>query len=395
MKGVASRRRVSVFGATGSIGCNTIDLLTRQGGAETYDVVALSGASNVALLAEQAIRLRAKIAVTALPECYGPLKQLLAGSGIEIAAGAQALVDAASEQADWTMAAIVGVAGLAPTLAAAKHGGVLALANKESLVAAGGLLMARCAEYGTQLLPTDSEHSAIYQTLQGRDIAEVERIVLTASGGPFRNWTRAAMADVTPELAKAHPKWNMGERISIDSATMFNKALEMIEAQHLFGVKPEQIEVIIHPQSIVHSLVGFVDGAMLAHLGPPDMRGAIGFALNWPKRCDLPVARLDLAALARLEFEAPDLERFPALALAQNVLRDGGLSGAVFNAAKEQALDLFLAGRLGFLAMADLVTATMERLAAYSKYGHTSYVLDDVTEIDAETRRVAQGLSAG
>lgn len=393
MSAAPSRRRVSVFGATGSIGSNTIDLLERQGGAETYEVVALSGAGNVALLAEQAIKLRARIAVTALPECYAPLKELLAGSGVEVAAGAQALLDAAAEPVDWTMSGIVGVAGLAPTLVSAGHGGVLALANKESLVAAGDLLLERCQVYGTKLLPTDSEHSAIFQSLQGQDLAEVERIILTASGGPFRTWSREEMARVTPQLARAHPNWNMGERISIDSSTMFNKALELIEAKHLFGVSADRIEVIIHPQSIVHSLVGFFDGAMLAHMGPPDMRGAIGFALNWPKRRDLPVARLDLAALGRLDFEAPDLARFPALAIAQGVLEDGGLSGAVFNAAKEQALDLFLAGKIGFLAMADLVEVTMERLAGHSKYGHTSYVLDDVTEIDAETRRFARQLS--
>ncbi len=260
------------------------------------------------------------------------------------------------------------------------------------MVAAGELVKAECARHGTQLVPTDSEHSAIAQALSGHAPSAVERIILTASGGPFRSWSRVEMARVTPEMAKAHPNWHMGERITIDSASMFNKALELIEAKHLFGVAPEKLEVIVHPQSVVHSMVGFVDGAILAHLGPPDMRGAIGYALNWRERRPLPVARRDLAGLARLDFEAPDEARFPALRMARSVMSAGGLSGAVFNAAKEQALDMFLDREIGFLEMADVMERTLEQLSGHSKYSHSSYVLADVTDIDAQTRRVARSL---
>lgn len=383
------RRSVSVFGATGSIGRNTLELLHYQGGAENYDVVALSGAGNVDLLAQQARKARARLAVTARPECYRALKDNLAGTGIEVAAGTEALAEAASRPVDWAMSAIVGVAGLVPTLQLVRHGGVVALANKESMVAAGELVRAECARAGTRLIPTDSEHSAIFQAMQGQ---EADRIILTASGGPFRDWSREQMATVTPEMAKAHPNWAMGDRISVDSASMFNKALEMIEARTLFDARPDQIEVVIHPQSIIHSMVGFRDGAILAQMGPPDMRGAIGYALNWPQRRQLPVEKLDLVALARLDFEAPDPARFPALRLARQVLEAGGLSGAAFNAAKEAALDLFLQGRAGFLEMADLVEQVLEILGSHSKIGHSSHILQDVAEIDAEARRVLQGL---
>lgn len=383
------RRSVSVFGATGSIGRNTVELLHYQGGAENYDVVALSGAGNVDLLAQQARKARARLAVTARPECYRALKDNLAGTGIEVAAGTEALAEAASRPVDWAMSAIVGVAGLVPTLQLVRHGGVVALANKESMVAAGELVRAECARAGTRLIPTDSEHSAIFQAMQGQ---EADRIILTASGGPFRDWSREQMATVTPEMAKAHPNWAMGDRISVDSASMFNKALEMIEARTLFDARPDQIEVVIHPQSIIHSMVGFRDGAILAQMGPPDMRGAIGYALNWPQRRQLPVEKLDLVALARLDFEAPDPARFPALRLARQVLEAGGLSGAAFNAAKEAALDLFLQGRAGFLEMADLVEQVLEILGSHSKIGHSSHILQDVAEIDAEARRVLQGL---
>lgn len=383
-------RRVSIFGATGSIGRNTVALLEAQGGREAYEVVALSGAGNVALLAAQARALGARIAVTAEPGRYAELKAALAGTGIAAAAGAEALVEAAAEPADWTMSAIVGAAGLAPGLAAALRGGTLALANKESLVCAGALLRRVCAAAGATLLPVDSEHSAIFQALRGERADEVERVILTASGGPFRDWTHAAMAAATPQQAAAHPNWAMGQRISIDSATMFNKALEMIEARELFHMRPDQIEVVVHPQSIVHSLVGFRDGSLIAQLGPSDMKGAIGFALNWPERLDLPVARLDLAAIGRLEFTPADPARFPALRLARAALEMGGLAGAVFNGAKEAALDAFLAGRVGFLDMAHLVEHVMEGLGSEAARIGDGYGLDEVLAYDAAARRGAR-----
>jgi 1-deoxy-D-xylulose-5-phosphate reductoisomerase len=384
------RRRVSIFGSTGSVGQNTVSLLAEQGGTEAYEVVALSGSGNVALLAAQARRLRARIAVTADAEKLPELAAALAGSGVEAAAGPEALCAAAAEPVDWAMSAIVGAAGLAPGLEAARHGGVLALANKESMVCAGELLRRTCAAHGTRLIPVDSEHGAIFQALAGGTAAEVERIILTASGGPFRDWTRAQMAAVTPAQARAHPNWDMGERISIDSATMFNKALEVIEAAALFDVRPDAIEVLVHPQSIVHSMVGFRDGSILAQLGPSDMRGAIGYALNWPERRALSVERLDFAALGRLDFAPVDPERFPALRLAGEVLALGGLAGAVFNAAKEAALDAFLAGAIGFLDMAVLVEHVLERLGPEAAAHGPGYDLAAVTALDRAARRMGE-----
>lgn len=383
------RRRVSIFGATGSVGRNTVSVIEAQGGAETHEVIALSGSGNVALLADQARRLRAQIAVTADPARLEELRALLAGSGIAAAAGPTALVEAAAEPVDWAMSAIVGAAGLGVGLRAAEHGGVLALANKESLVCAGALLRRICARHGTRLIPVDSEHSAIFQALRGERIEEVERIILTASGGPFRDWTARQMAMVTPAQARAHPNWDMGERISIDSATMFNKALEVIEAQMLFDVAPDQIEVVVHPQSIIHSMVGFRDGSIIAQLGPSDMRGAIGFALNWPERRDLPVERLDFARLGRLDFAPADPERFPALRLARAVMRTGGLAGAVFNAAKEAALDAFILNAIGFLDMAILVEHLLEKLGPAAAAHGPDYDLGAVMELDAATRDMA------
>jgi 1-deoxy-D-xylulose-5-phosphate reductoisomerase len=384
------RRRVSILGATGSVGCNTVALIEAQGGAEAYNVVALTGSGNVALLAEQARRLRAWVAVTADPARLPELEAALEGSGTRAAAGPEALVEAAAEPVDWAMSAIVGAAGLAPGLELARHGGVLALANKESMVCAGELVRRTCAAHGTRLIPVDSEHSAIFQALRDEPRAEVDRLVLTASGGPFRDWSTARMAAVTPAQARAHPNWDMGERISIDSATMFNKALEIIEARALFDVRPDQIEVIVHPQSIVHSMVRFQDGAILAHLGPSDMRGAIGYALNWPDRRTLPVERLDFAALGRLDFMAADAGRFPALRLAGQVLAYGGLAGAVFNAAKEAALDAFLAGAIGFLDMAVLVEHVLERLGPEAAAEGPGYDLAAVTALDATARRLGE-----
>lgn len=387
-------RRITVFGATGSIGESTLDLLAREGPARGWRVVALTGGRNVARLAAQARALRAELAVTAHPEAYGALREALAGSGIEAAAGPGALLEAAERPADWVMSAIVGAAGLAPGFRALRQGGTLALANKESLVTAGPLLLAEARAHGATILPVDSEHSAIFQALTGEDIAAVERVILTASGGPFRNWPRERLARATVEEAAAHPNWSMGRRISIDSATLFNKALELIETREFFGLPPERIEVVVHPQSIVHALVGFADGALMAHLGPADMRHAIGYALNWPERRPLPVARLDLARIGSLTFEAPDEARFPALRLAREVMAAGGLAGAAFNAAKEAALDAFLAGEIGFLAMAEVVEATLSALAAEPGFTKPPGSLEDVLAMDQMARQTAARIAA-
>ena len=382
-------RRISVFGSTGSIGVNTLDLLTRQGGAGAYQVVALTGGRNVDLLASQARALRAEVAVTAYEDCLPALRDALHGSGVEAAAGQAALIEAADRPADWIMSAIVGAAGLAPGFRALRHGTTLALANKESLVTAGPLLLAEAKRNNARILPVDSEHSAIFQGLVGEEISEVERIIITASGGAFRDWPLEKLRHATVAEASTHPNWAMGQRITIDSASMFNKALEVIETKEYFGVSPEMIEVLVHPESIVHALVGFKDGALMAHLGAPDMRHAIGYALNWPARRELPVARLDLAQIGRLNFAAPDLERVPALGLAQEVMRIGGLAGAAFNAAKEAALDLFIGQKIGFLDMAALVEKVLAQMSARQGLANPPTCLDTVLEADLEARRLA------
>ncbi len=386
-------RRVSVFGATGSIGVNTLDMLARQPGE--FEVVALTGGANIGLLAEQARATGAEIAVTAHADRLAELRGALAGSGVAAAAGPDALIEAAERPADWVMSAIVGAAGLAPGFRALRQGATLALANKESLVAAGPLLMDEAARHGASILPVDSEHSAVFQALIGEDIAAVERVIITASGGPFRDWPAERIAAATVAEAVAHPNWEMGARISIDSASLFNKALEVIETREYFGVDPAQIEVLVHPQSIVHALVGFNDGALMAHLGPADMRHAIGFALNWPARRPAPVERLDLARLARLDFAAPDPARFPALRLARDVMTAGGLAGAAFNAAKETALDAFLGGRIGFSAMAPLVEATLARLSRSDGLQNPPDTLDVVLAMDHLARVRAGEVLAG
>lgn len=384
------RRRVSVFGATGSIGCNTIDLLNRQGGREAYDVVALTGAANVELLAQQARRLDAEFAVTADATRLADLTALLEGCRTRAMAGPEALVTAAAEDVDWAMSAIVGAAGLAPTLALARSARILALANKESLVCAGALLQEECARHGTMLMPVDSEHSAIFQALQGEDHGAIERILITASGGPFRTWSKAAIDAATPAQALKHPNWSMGARITIDSASLFNKALEVIEAHQLFAVDPDQIEVVIHPQSIVHSMIGFADGAVMAQLGAPDMRGPIGYALNYPDRAALPVERLDFAKLSQLDFEAPDAARFPALTLARQVMRLGGASGAVLNAAKEVALDAFLEHRIGFSQMAETVAYVLDDLGPKAAQVTVGDGLQPIMDLDRHARAAAR-----
>ncbi|KAB1088400.1 1-deoxy-D-xylulose-5-phosphate reductoisomerase [Neorhizobium galegae] len=384
------KRRISILGSTGSIGVNTLDVVNQLGGREAFEIVAITGNSNIALLADQAKACGAKLAVTADERQYAALKDALAGSGIEVAAGREALIEAGARASDWVMAAIVGTAGLAPTLAAAERGADIALANKECLVSAGELFVKAVAEGGGRLIPVDSEHSAIFQSLEDDQHHAVERIVLTASGGPFRTWTREQMAGVTADIARAHPNWSMGLKISIGSASMFNKALEMIEAKHLFDLRPDQIEVIVHPQSVIHSMVGYADGSVLAQLGCPDMRTAIGYALTYPDRSKLDVERLDFAKLARLDFEAPDEVRFPALRLARTALERGGVQGAVMNAAEEIAFHAFCAGRIGFLNMADIAEQVMDEMVGFG----AAMTMDDVFAADAEARRRAGDIIA-
>lgn len=385
-------RRVSILGATGSIGQNTIDLIARR--PDAFDVIALTGGGNIAQLAEDARRLRADLAVTAFPDRLDDLRAALAGSGVEAAAGPSALLDAASRPADWVMSAIVGAAGLAPGLAALEQGATLALANKESLVCAGTLVLETARRCNATILPVDSEHSAVFQALIGEDLAAVERIIITASGGAFRDWPIDTLASATLAEASSHPNWDMGQRITIDSASMFNKALELIETREFFGVDPWQIETVIHPESLIHAMVGFNDGALMAHVGPPDMRHAIGFALNWPDRVDLPVARLDLPEIGALTFRAPDPARYPALALARSVMDRRGLSGAVFNAAKERALDAFIAGRIGFLDMAQVVETVLDRIEAQPGLIDAAMTLDNVTQTDHLARKTADDVMA-
>ncbi|MGH1459630.1 MAG: 1-deoxy-D-xylulose-5-phosphate reductoisomerase [Paracoccaceae bacterium] len=377
-------RKVSIFGATGSIGQSTIDLIARA--PQAYEVVALSGGQNIARLAQDAIRLDARIAVTADESRLAELRGALEGSRVIAAAGRAALLEAAAMPADWVMSAIVGAAGLEPGLIALRGGATLALANKESLVTAGPLLMATARASGARILPVDSEHSAIFQALVGEQMEAVERIIITASGGAFRDWPLERLALATPAEAATHPNWDMGQRITIDSASMFNKALEVIETKEYFGIDPRQIEVLVHPQSMVHALVGFNDGALMAHLGAPDMRHAIGYALHYPQRRDLPVERLDLAKLGQLEFRAPDDLRYPALRLAREVMAAGGLSGAVFNAAKERALDGFIAGRIGFMQMAEVVEEALTQMSSQGGHIDADITLDNVHRIDQLTR---------
>ncbi len=378
-------RRISIFGATGSIGQNTIDLIARN--PSSYDVVALTGGANIRQLAEDARRLGADLAVTAHENRLEDLRDALSGSGVAVAAGEIALAEAASRPADWVMSAIVGAAGLTPGIEALKQGATLALANKETLVCAGSLVLETARKHNARLLPVDSEHSAVFQALVGENIETVERVIITASGGAFRDWPLSDLALATVEQASSHPNWNMGQRITIDSASMFNKALEVIETKEFFGIDPDQIEVLIHPESIVHALVGFSDGAVMAHMGAPDMRHAIGYALHWPERQSLPVDRLNLARLGQLRFQDPDESRYPALRLAREVMARGGLSGAVFNAAKERALDRFIAKDIGFLEMGDIVAAVLDRFDTEDGLIDAPMTLDNVQKTDHLARQ--------
>ena len=380
-----SRRQVSILGSTGSIGCSTIDLISRQ--PDAYEVIALTAHRNVALLVEQARLLLPKHAVIAEPTLYETLKSALAGLPIEVSAGTEAVIAAAGEPADWVMAGIVGAAGLAPTLAAVRGGAYVALANKECLVSAGPLFMSEVARHGATLLPVDSEHNAIFQVLDRTRLDSVERIILTASGGPFRQTSMADMAHATPAQAVAHPQWQMGAKISVDSATLMNKGLELIEAHYLFPVGPARLDIIIHPESIVHSMVAYVDGSVLAQLGSPDMRTPIAFTLAWPERMATPSPRLDLAQIGKLTFEAPDPQRFPALTLAREALLRGRAAPTVLNAANEVAVASFLEGKIGFLDIAKLVESV---LSASNALDIPPACLEDIYEIDRIARIQAE-----
>nr|WP_295108132.1 1-deoxy-D-xylulose-5-phosphate reductoisomerase [uncultured Caulobacter sp.] len=382
-------RKVVVLGSTGSIGLSTLSLFEESG--VEVDILALTAGRNVERLVEQALRWRPQVAVIEDETKLQQLKEGLAGTGVRAAAGATAIIEAAAMGADWVMSAIVGAAGLAPTLAAARTGAVIALANKESLVCAGPALLAIAKAAGGSVIPVDSEHSAIFQVLQPDCAHRVARLILTASGGPFRTWDKAAMAAATPEQAIAHPNWSMGAKISVDSATMMNKGLEMIEASYLFGTPEDRVDVVIHPQSVIHSLVEYADGSTLAQLGAPDMRPPIACAFAWPDRLPWPAKRLDLAAYGQLTFESPDLDRFPSIAIAREALRLAGAAPAAMNAANEVAVAAFLDRRIGFLDIAASVAGTLERMNSFGALSVTDN--DDAVEnammIDASARRIA------
>ena len=376
-------KRVTVLGSTGSVGANTIDLIERNRNA--YEVEALTANRNVTVLADQAIKLDARMAVVADPDCYLELKSALSGTGIEAAAGPDALVDAAERPSDWVMAAIVGSAGLRPTLAAVRRGITVGLANKECLVSAGEFFVNEVRKNGAELLPVDSEHSAIYQVLDFDQADKIRRIILTASGGPFREFTVEQMATVTPEQAVAHPNWDMGAKISVDSATMMNKGLELIEAYHLFPVEESEIDILVHPQSVIHSMVDYVDGSVLAQLGTPDMRTPIAYALAWPNRMEAPAPKLLLEDIRTLTFEPPDAVRFPALRLAREALQAGNSAPTVLNAANEVAVERFLNKEIAYLDIAKIIDQTLEGLdnKAISN-------LDDIAEVDLTARAFAR-----
>jgi 1-deoxy-D-xylulose-5-phosphate reductoisomerase len=379
-------RRITILGATGSIGRNTVALLR---GRSDIKVTALTGGRDIAGLAELAREFRPDFVATAYPELFGALREALQGAGLTTGAGPQAILDAAARPADWVMSAIVGAAGLPPGLEALKHGKCLALANKESLVTAGPLLLKTARQHGATILPVDSEHSAVFQCLGHENYNTVESVTITASGGPFRAWPFERLAQATLAEALRHPNFAMGQRITIDSASMFNKALELIETREYFGFAPDQIKVLVHPEQIIHGLVQYVDGGMLAHMGAPDMRHSIAYALNWPDRGAVPVERIDLATLGALTFERPDEARFPALRLAREVMETGGVSGAVLNAAKEVALDAFISGQIRFTGMAELVERVLELMSGECAVGAGGMTLETVTEADRRARELA------
>ena len=379
--------RLSILGATGSIGTSTLDLVGRN--PDKYEVVALTAQCNVDRLAELAIAHRAQVAVVGDETHYDALKARLSGTGIRAAAGAAAIEAAAEEPADCIMAAIVGAAGLRPTFAAARQGARVALANKECLVSAGEIFTQHVRQNGAELLPVDSEHSAAFQAIGRTPAKSIEKIILTASGGPFRTFDKERLGRVTPEEALKHPNWSMGAKVTIDSATLMNKGLELIEAFHLFPVGPHQLEAIVHPQSVVHCLVMLEDGSVMAQLSQPDMRTPIALALAWPERLATPVSRLDLITLKTLSFEAPDTDRFPALAIAIEAMHRGGAAPAVLNAANEIAVTAFLEKKIGFLEIARTVAACLEKAEARGLFNGVD-TLDGVLAVDDEARRMAR-----
>ncbi len=382
---MSGERSVTILGSTGSVGVNTIDLVQRHNAAApgTYRVAALTAKSNVKELAQQARALKPGFVAIADDAAYKPLKEELAGTGVRLGAGAEAVAEAAALPSDWVMASIMGAAGLRPTLAAVARGATVALANKECLVCAGDLFMREVKRTGTTLLPVDSEHNAVFQVFDASEAKAVEHITLTASGGPFRTWTKAQMADVSPAQACKHPNYTMGAKISVDSATLMNKGLELIEAHHLFGMAPERLGVVVHPQQIVHCLVAYADGSVLAQLGSPDMRTPIAFALGFPRRIEAPTPRLDLAALGQLTFEAPDLDRFPCLALALDALRTRGCAPTILNAANEVAVEAFLARRIPFTDVARIVETALKTCDAPRRAPDT---VDEALALDAASR---------
>ena len=386
-----NKKRISIFGATGSIGQNTLDLIARD--RQSYEVVVLTAGSNIDLLVKAALEFQPQAVVAATNDQFNVLKTALSDTQIEVGTGRTALLESATRNCDLAFSAIVGAAGLEPGLIALENGADLALANKESMVAAGSLVKQKAKENKCSLIPVDSEHSAIFQALKGENVNTIERVILTASGGAFRDWTLDEIAQATPEQASTHPNWNMGQRITIDSASMFNKALEVIEAKELFSLSTEQIEVLVHPQSYVHAIVGFCDGGMMAHLGPPDMRHAIGYALSYPNRKTLPLEKLDFAKIGSLTFMEPDKERFPAIGLAYEVMSLGGISGAVFNAAKETALDGFLSKQIGFLEMCPIVEKTIAKLCHIENSHKLEASLINILDIDKMARDVAAELT--
>lgn len=380
---MAAAKRITILGATGSVGQSTLDLINRD--RDAFEVVALTANDDVAGLARVARESRAKIAVIANPARASDLADALAGSGIETAAGRDAICDAAAMDSDLVMAAIVGAAGIPSVMAAIEAGNTVGLANKESLVSAGSLMLEAARKHGVTILPVDSEHNAIFQCFDHERPSGISSIILTASGGPFRTWSREEMRDVTPEQAVQHPNWSMGAKISIDSATLMNKGLELIEARYLFGLPPDKCRIIVHPQSVIHSLVEYRDGSVLAQLGAPDMRVPIAHVLAWPNRMDTPCDRLNLAEIARLDFEEPDTDRFPALALARSAMEDGGARPAILNAANEEAVAAFLGKRIGFLDIAAIVAGVLD---SYAPDAPAS--IEDVFAIDKAARIKAQ-----
>ena len=382
--------KISIFGSTGSIGVNTVDVVHRAGSINRFDVKVLSGGENIKLLAQQAQKLKPDLVVTAFPSRLEELEGYLSGSGIRVLAGDEALVEAACIHSDWTMSSIVGAAGIKVGLKSLEHGGTLALANKETLVCAGALVNKLAKKFKAKIIPVDSEHSAVFQCLRGEKISEVESVTLTASGGPFRNLPIERLEKVSPDQAANHPNWSMGKKISIDSASMFNKGLEVVEAHHLFSLSGEKIKVLIHPQSIVHALVNFNDGSTIAQMGNPDMRSAISFALNYPNRSFLDMKRLDLVELSSLTFEKVDFARWPSLKMAYHVIELGGYAGVVFNAAKEEASEAFINKEIGFLEMYKCVEAVIEYLSDKGYFKNKISSIDEIFEIDKLARSLSQ-----